>query len=153
MSASSSAEQQPLPGLRSPTMTNPHSLPCLGQPREDWTTTSFQFKYFNKLKGSLSSPSQRSAPGPRRSLRGEAEAEADLVPVGGRSQAGFLFSIRAGTGLVIARLADGSWSAPSAIGTAGVGAGLMAGAEMAEFLIILKLVWQTGQAPPELART
>lgn len=54
------------------------------------------------------------------------------------TKAGFLFSVRAGSGLVIARLADGSWSAPSAIGTAGVGAGLMAGAEMAEFFIVLK---------------
>jgi lipid-binding SYLF domain-containing protein len=68
--------------------------------------------------------------------RGEADPVCRLGCA--RSQAGFLFSIRAGSGLVIARLADGTWSAPSAIGTAGVGAGLMAGAEMAEFLIILK---------------
>ena len=32
---------------------------------------------------------------------------------------GFLASVRVGSGLVIARLSDGSWSAPSAIGTAG----------------------------------
>jgi SH3 domain-containing YSC84-like protein 1 len=35
-------------------------------------------------------------------------------------KAGFLFSGRAGTGLVVARTANG-WSAPSAIGTAGMG--------------------------------
>lgn len=53
-------------------------------------------------------------------------------------KAGFLFSARAGSGCVIARLSDGSWSAPSAVGTAGGGVGFQAGVEMAEFLIILK---------------
>ncbi|KAK4049778.1 hypothetical protein OIO90_005359 [Microbotryomycetes sp. JL221] len=53
------------------------------------------------------------------------------------AKAGFIFSARAGSGVVIARLQDGSWSAPSAIGTAGGGVGFQAGVEMAEFLIIL----------------
>ncbi|KAF8058241.1 hypothetical protein FPV67DRAFT_1676597 [Lyophyllum atratum] len=52
-------------------------------------------------------------------------------------KAGFLFSARAGSGIVIARLHDGRWSAPSAIGTAGLGAGGQAGAEMTDFLIVL----------------
>ncbi|KAG2160135.1 uncharacterized protein EDB93DRAFT_1113566 [Suillus bovinus] len=52
-------------------------------------------------------------------------------------KAGFLFSARAGTGIVIAKLDDGSWSAPSAIGSAGVGVGGQLGAEMTDFLIIL----------------
>lgn len=71
-------------------------------------------------------------------------------------KAGFLFSARAGSGIVIAKLYDGSkydcavrvlsplhaklfaaWSAPSAIGTAGVGFGGQAGAEMTDFLIVL----------------
>ncbi|KAJ7462770.1 hypothetical protein B0H11DRAFT_2160033 [Mycena galericulata] len=52
-------------------------------------------------------------------------------------KAGFLFSARAGTGIVIARLADGSWSCPSAIGTAGLGVGGQLGAEMTDFLIVL----------------
>jgi lipid-binding SYLF domain-containing protein len=43
-------------------------------------------------------------------------------------KAGFVFSGKAGTGLVIARLPDGSWSAPSCIATAGVGWGLQIGA-------------------------
>ncbi|KAI8353364.1 hypothetical protein BD560DRAFT_492525 [Blakeslea trispora] len=38
-------------------------------------------------------------------------------------KAGFLFSGRAGSGLVVARLPDGSWSAPSAIVIGGMGAG------------------------------
>lgn len=36
-------------------------------------------------------------------------------------KAGFVFSGRAGAGVVIARLPSGQWSAPSAIGTAGMG--------------------------------
>ncbi|KAG7450178.1 DUF500-domain-containing protein [Guyanagaster necrorhizus] len=52
-------------------------------------------------------------------------------------KAGFLFSARAGSGIVIARLDDGTWSCPSAIGTAGVGFGGQAGAEMTDFLIVL----------------
>ncbi|GAA6003407.1 hypothetical protein JCM10207_000320 [Rhodosporidiobolus poonsookiae] len=55
------------------------------------------------------------------------------------AKAGFVFSARAGSGLVIARLPgpDGGWSAPSAVGTAGGGFGLQVGVEVAEFLIIL----------------
>ncbi|KAF8640559.1 hypothetical protein AX17_000221 [Amanita inopinata Kibby_2008] len=52
-------------------------------------------------------------------------------------KAGFLFSARAGSGIVIAKLNDGTWSAPSAIGTAGVGVGGQAGAEVTDFLVVL----------------
>ncbi|KAF8592004.1 DUF500-domain-containing protein [Ramaria rubella] len=52
-------------------------------------------------------------------------------------KAGFVFSARAGSGIVIAKLPDGSWSAPSAIGTAGMGFGSQAGAEVTDFLIVL----------------
>ncbi|KAG0244185.1 hypothetical protein BGW41_000172 [Actinomortierella wolfii] len=52
-------------------------------------------------------------------------------------KAGFLFSGRAGSGLVIARLDDGSWSAPSAIGTAGMGFGGQIGAELTDFVVVL----------------
>src|SRR5690242_15074656 len=52
------------------------------------------------------------------------------------TKAGFIGSIRGGTGVVIARTAKG-WSGPSAIGTAGVGAGFQAGAEVTEFVIVL----------------
>jgi len=52
-------------------------------------------------------------------------------------KAGFVFSGKAGSGLVIARLPDGSWSAPSCIATAGVGWGLQIGADMTEVVIIL----------------
>ncbi|KAJ7225901.1 hypothetical protein GGX14DRAFT_490316 [Mycena pura] len=52
-------------------------------------------------------------------------------------KAGFLFSARAGTGIVIAKLPDDTWSSPSAIGTAGLGIGGQLGAEMTDFLIVL----------------
>ncbi|KAJ3208749.1 hypothetical protein HDU82_001991 [Entophlyctis luteolus] len=52
-------------------------------------------------------------------------------------KAGFLFSGRGGSGIVVARLSDGSWSAPSAIGTAGFGAGGQIGVEITDFVIIL----------------
>lgn len=41
---------------------------------------------------------------------------------------GFVWSVKGGSGIVIARLPDGSWSAPSCIGTGGVGVGLQIGA-------------------------
>ncbi|KAF9454873.1 SH3 domain-containing protein [Macrolepiota fuliginosa MF-IS2] len=52
-------------------------------------------------------------------------------------KAGFVFSGKAGSGLVIARLPDGSWSAPSCIGTAGLGWGLQIGADITDFVIVL----------------
>jgi SH3 domain-containing YSC84-like protein 1 len=52
-------------------------------------------------------------------------------------KAGFVFSGKAGSGLVIARLADGSWSAPSCIATGGMGWGLQVGADITDFVIVL----------------
>ncbi|CEP07810.1 hypothetical protein [Parasitella parasitica] len=52
-------------------------------------------------------------------------------------KAGFLFSGRAGSGLVIARLPDGNWSAPSAIMTGGMGFGGQVGAELTDFIMVL----------------
>lgn len=50
---------------------------------------------------------------------------------------GFLMSARAGSGVVVARLPDGSWSPPAAIGLGGLGGGFNAGAEVTDFLIVL----------------
>lgn len=50
---------------------------------------------------------------------------------------GFLFSGRIGSGLLIARLPDGSWSAPSCIGLAGAGFGGQIGLELTDFVMIL----------------
>lgn len=52
-------------------------------------------------------------------------------------KAGFLGSGRFGSGLVVARLGDRRWSAPSAIGTAGAGLGGQIGFELTDFVFIL----------------
>ncbi|CAB4254535.1 Lsb3p [Maudiozyma barnettii] len=52
-------------------------------------------------------------------------------------KAGFLFSGRAGSGVIVARLGDGTWSAPSAIAMAGAGAGGLVGIELTDFVFIL----------------
>lgn len=52
-------------------------------------------------------------------------------------KAGFLGSARYGNGIVVARLADGTWSAPSAIGTGGAGFGGQIGFELTDFVFIL----------------
>ncbi len=52
-------------------------------------------------------------------------------------KAGFIWTGKVGTGLVIARLLDGRWSAPSAIGTVGMGMGFEAGGQITNFMIVL----------------
>ncbi|GJU33641.1 Ysc84 actin-binding domain-containing protein [Tanacetum coccineum] len=53
------------------------------------------------------------------------------------AKAGMLLTYKLGTGLVMARRADGSWSAPSAIISAGLGWGAQAGGELMDFIIVL----------------
>jgi lipid-binding SYLF domain-containing protein len=50
---------------------------------------------------------------------------------------GLIWAGKAGTGIVVARQRDGSWSAPSAIGTFGMSWGLQAGGEVTDFMILL----------------
>lgn len=52
-------------------------------------------------------------------------------------KAGLAFSIKSGSGIVISRLEDGSWSAPSAIKTNGVGIGQQIGAEMIDLVLVM----------------
>ncbi len=52
-------------------------------------------------------------------------------------KAGFLGSARYGNGIVVSRLADGSWSAPSAIGLGGAGFGGQIGFELTDFVFVL----------------
>lgn len=52
------------------------------------------------------------------------------------TKAGFIGSVRGGTGIVVARL-DKGWSGPSAIGTGGIGVGFQAGAKVTELVIVL----------------
>merc|ERR1719183_1669073 len=46
-------------------------------------------------------------------------------------------SVHGGSDIVIARLPDGTWSAPSAIGSWGIGLGLQFGVELADYIFIL----------------
>lgn len=52
-------------------------------------------------------------------------------------KAGFLWSGKAGSGVVVARLPDGSWSAPSCIATGGMGFGLQIGADISDFVVVM----------------
>lgn len=52
-------------------------------------------------------------------------------------KAGFLGSARYGNGIVVARLSDGSWSAPSAITLGGAGFGGQIGFELTDFVFVL----------------
>jgi len=52
-------------------------------------------------------------------------------------KAGFFWSGRVGSGLVVAKLPDGSWSSPSLINIGGVGFGAQLGADVTDFVIVL----------------
>ncbi|XP_031499831.1 uncharacterized protein LOC116264052 [Nymphaea colorata] len=53
------------------------------------------------------------------------------------AKAGMLLTYKLGTGLVVARRSDGSWSAPSAILSLGLGWGAQIGGELTDFIIVL----------------
>ncbi|KAJ5267041.1 hypothetical protein N7478_009849 [Penicillium angulare] len=50
---------------------------------------------------------------------------------------GFLGCARFGSGVIVIRLPDGSWSAPSAVGLGGVGIGALLGIELTDFVYVL----------------
>ncbi|KAF3387643.1 hypothetical protein F1880_000195 [Penicillium rolfsii] len=52
-------------------------------------------------------------------------------------KAGFLGSVRFGSGLIVCRLPNGSWSAPSAVSLGGLGAGGQFGMEFTNFVFVL----------------
>ncbi|KAF9888586.1 hypothetical protein FE257_008518 [Aspergillus nanangensis] len=58
-------------------------------------------------------------------------------PLPASLRTGFLGSARFGSGILVARLPDGSWSAPSAIATLGGGFGGQVGFELTDFVFIL----------------
>ncbi|KAK1283502.1 hypothetical protein QJS10_CPB21g01146 [Acorus calamus] len=53
------------------------------------------------------------------------------------AKAGVLLTYKLGTGLVVARRSDGSWSVPSAILSIGLGWGAQIGGELTDFIIVL----------------
>ncbi|XP_058727702.1 uncharacterized protein LOC131599317 [Vicia villosa] len=54
------------------------------------------------------------------------------------AKAGALLAYKLGTGLVVSRRSDGSWSAPSAIFSLGLGWGAQIGGELMDFIIVLR---------------
>ncbi|KAE8338033.1 hypothetical protein BDV24DRAFT_177144 [Aspergillus arachidicola] len=74
---------------------------------------------------------------PGRELPGKLLANAKGLAICTVAKAGFLGSARFGSGLVIARLDNGSWSAPSAISLTGAGFGGQVGFELTDFVFIL----------------
>lgn len=53
-------------------------------------------------------------------------------------KAGMMVTYKVGTGLVVAKRPDGSWSAPSAIISCGIGWGPQVGGEITDFMIVLR---------------
>ncbi|KAI4388247.1 hypothetical protein MLD38_000592 [Melastoma candidum] len=54
------------------------------------------------------------------------------------AKVGVMMTYNVGTGIVVARRGDGSWSPPSAISTLGIGWGAQAGGELADFIVVLR---------------
>lgn len=73
---------------------------------------------------------------PERSIPPEVLRDARGLAIMTVFKAGFIFSGRGGTGVVLARTRRG-WSGPSAIGTGGAGFGLQIGAQVTEFVFVL----------------
>ncbi|XP_044627784.1 SH3 domain-containing YSC84-like protein 1 isoform X4 [Equus asinus] len=67
--------------------------------------------------------------GPDKIIPAHVIAKAKGLAVLSVIKAGFLVTARGGSGVVLARLPDGKWSAPSAIGIAGLGGGFEIGIE------------------------
>uniref|UniRef100_A0A8B9HCP3 SH3 domain-containing YSC84-like protein 1 n=1 Tax=Astyanax mexicanus TaxID=7994 RepID=A0A8B9HCP3_ASTMX len=75
--------------------------------------------------------------GPDKLIPAHVIAKAEGLAILSVIKAGFMITARGGSGIVIARLADGRWSAPTAIGIAGLGGGFEIGLEASDFVIIL----------------
>lgn len=94
-----------------------------------------EIKKTGKILASFVDP--RQSFGPDKIIPPQVLANAKGLAVLTVFKAGFLGSGRFGSGIVVARLPDGSWSAPSAIGTVGGGFGGQIGFELTDFVFIL----------------
>ncbi|XP_008298574.1 SH3 domain-containing YSC84-like protein 1 isoform X2 [Stegastes partitus] len=75
--------------------------------------------------------------GPDKLIPAHVIAKAEGLAIISVIKAGFMITARGGSGIVIARLPDRRWSAPSAIGIAGLGGGFEIGVEVSDLVIIL----------------
>nr|XP_033472227.1 SH3 domain-containing YSC84-like protein 1 [Epinephelus lanceolatus] len=80
--------------------------------------------------------------GPDRLIPAHVIAKAEGLAIISVIKAGFMITARGGSGIVIARLADRRWSAPSAIGIAGLGGGFEIGVEVSHYPYILNLFYK-----------
>ncbi|KKY13532.1 hypothetical protein UCDDS831_g08899 [Diplodia seriata] len=94
-----------------------------------------EIKKTGKILASFVDP--RQAFGPDKVIPPQVLANAKGLAILTVFKAGFLGSGRFGSGIVVARLPDGGWSAPSAIGTVGGGFGGQIGFELTDFVFIL----------------
>ncbi|KAL1892676.1 hypothetical protein Cpir12675_004444 [Ceratocystis pirilliformis] len=99
------------------------------------SSLSSECKKCGKILSSFIDP--RQSFGPDKIIPASILARAQGLAILTVIKAGFLGSARFGSGLVVARLPNGSWSAPSAIATAGAGFGGQIGFEITDFVFIL----------------
>lgn len=78
-----------------------------------------------------------SSNGPDKLIPPSIFAKAKGIAVISYCKMGFFVSARGGSGIVVAKLPGGGWSAPSAVGVAGIGGGLEFGAEMTAIIMML----------------
>lgn len=91
----------------------------------------------NKAASILSSFTDKSGGGLETSIPKKVIQEAKGLAIFTVFKAGLFWSGRAGSGIVIARTHDNTWSPPSCINVAGVGFGAQFGADVTNFVIIL----------------
>ncbi|RAL43772.1 hypothetical protein DM860_014273 [Cuscuta australis] len=112
----------------------------------DWTCSrawlnlpvGFSMEYeIYKSTNSLRSYTQVARLNPERSIPAAVLKGARGLAILTVAKAGALVTYKLGTGLVVVRRTDGSWSAPSAIVSMGLGWGPQVGGELMDFIIVL----------------
>ncbi|KAJ5609816.1 SH3 domain-containing protein [Penicillium herquei] len=118
----SNARQPPIAGSRNP-IHNPFPASLASECKKAaQIIESFVDPRYAKLDGTI----------PQRIL-----APAKGLVICSVFKAGFLGSVRFGSGLIVCRLPDGGWSAPSAVSLGGLGAGGQFGMEFTNFVFVL----------------
>ncbi|KAI3466031.1 hypothetical protein Pfo_022694 [Paulownia fortunei] len=75
---------------------------------------------------------------PEKSIPGAILKQAKGLAILTVAKVGLMVTYNIGTGLVVARREDGSWSPPSAIASFGIGWGAQGGGEVTDFIIVLR---------------
>ncbi|XP_038990274.1 uncharacterized protein LOC120113290 [Phoenix dactylifera] len=112
----------------------------------DWTCTrgwlnlpvgvSMEYEIY-KASTTLRSYCQVSRLNPEKSIPSAVLVGAKGLAILTVAKAGAFLTYKVGTGLVVSRRSDGSWSAPSAILSVGLGWGAQIGGELTDFIIVL----------------